>query len=363
MWPARERWGTRPASSAGRRTSRSPGDAQYLRGVVMHEPMEPKTSTRRGLLGALARAAARHTGERADVPEALGPGGLNRLLASDDSSAETAAGAALPRSHAITVRRPARSPEPEASLDELLILAHAEGLTQRDDELRGLAMRSLRLTIVEPAAADAWIVTSDEWITAVDAALVALINLEAATIHRCGLPTKGWLALFVDADDSAAGLDVRHAHGVVLDFPAAISDVATPVALGPELVLPRRWHEAVQALGLDDTEADAYDRLRTRAQLLQGVESEDNGGPDIAYHRLLGYPNETTGSMPADCIRALHNWSAADEPGTVEDPASTSHEWRLLAQVSVGERRRTYLWIRQADLDAGKFDKLGAFVR
>ena len=105
-----------------------------------------------------------------------------------------------------------------------------------------------------------------------------------------------------------------HAHGVVLDFPAAISDVATPVALGPELVLPRRWHEAVQALGLDDTEADAYDRLRTRAQLLQGVESEDNGGPDIAYHRLLGYPNETTGSMPADCIRALHNWSAADEP-------------------------------------------------
>ena len=80
----------------------------------------------------------------------------------------------------------------------------------------------------------------------------------------------------------------------------------------PELVLPRRWHEAVDALDLDDAESDAYVRLRTRLQNLQGVESDDDGGLGIAYHRLLGYPNETTGNMPGQCVRALEAWSAAD---------------------------------------------------
>jgi hypothetical protein len=326
----------------------------------MDDPTEFEISTRRGLLGALARTAARHRREAAGV---LGPGGLDGLLALDESSRDAAADAAVLGGTARPPRRPSRRPGYAASLDELLALAHAEGLTQRDDDLRGLAMFSLRMTAVEPVHADAWILTSDDWIGAGDAVLLALINLEATTIHPCGLPGTGWLALFVEARGSAIP-EVRHAHGVVLDLPAAIPDAAEPVALSPELVVPRRWHEAVQALEFDDTEAEAYDRLRTRAQLLQGIESDDDGGPYIAYHRLLGYPNETTGSMPLDCVRALRDRSAADGLGSdVVDPVLPSHEWRLLAQVSVGEGRRTYLWIRRTDLNAGEFRKLCAFVR
>lgn len=328
---------------------------------VIDEPIEPDMSTRRGLLGAVARAAARRTRERADL---LGPGGLQRLLVPDEPSGDVAAGAVLGGTTATPARRPAWTPEREASLDELLELAHEEGLVQRDDDLRGLARRSLRMTRVQPAEADAWIVTSEDWIAAGDEALLAVINLEATTIRDHGLPGAGWLALFVKADDGAAGLDPRRARGVVLDLPPAIPDAAEPVVLRPELVLPRRWHEVVQAIGFDDTEANAYDRVRTRAQLLQGVESDDDGGADIAYHRLLGYPNETTGSMPSDCVRALGDWLAPrGDALDAADPMLASHEWRLLMQISSGERVRTYLWIRFADLNAGRFDTLCAFVR
>jgi hypothetical protein len=225
-------------------------------------------------------------------------------------------------------------------------------------------MRSLRMTLVEPAHADAWILTSEDWKAVGDEVLLALINLAATASHDCGLPAEGWLALFVEAGDSAVGSDVRHAHGVVLDLPAAISAAAEPVGLSREVVLPRLWHEAVQALEFDETEAEAYYRLRKRAQLLQGVESDDDSGPGIAYHRLLGYPNETTGSMPSDCVRALRDWSPTDGSGSdLDDPLLPSWEWRLLAQISVGEQRRTYLWIRRCDLTACEFAKLCAFVR
>ena len=125
--------------------------------------------------------------------------------------------------------------------------------------------------------------------------------------------------------------------------------------------MPRRWHEAVEALDLDEEEGDAYERLRARLQDLQGVESDNDGGLAIAYHRLLGYPNETTGNMPAQCVTALQDRSGADD--LAADPALPSHDWRLLIQTSVGERQRAYMWIHRADLEARRFDRLCAFVR
>lgn len=324
----------------------------------MAEPIQPEMSTRRGLLRAFARTAARHTREGA---EALGPGGLDRLLDSGESSGDRAADAALVSATVGPAQRPARPPRHAASLDELLALAHAEGLTQHDDDLRLLAVRSLRMTPVQPADADAWILTRDAWIPADEWVHLALINLEATAVHDCGLPVKGWLALFVEMGDGTVGPEARHAHGVVLDLAAAIPDGAEPVAFSPELALPRRWHEMVEALGFDDIDAEAYERLRTRLQLVQGVESDDDGGPDIAYHRLLGYPDETTGTMPSDCVRALQDWSAAD--GAEPDPELASPEWRLFTQISAGDRRRIYVWIRRCDLDAAEFGSLCVFVR
>jgi hypothetical protein len=317
----------------------------------MDDLIEPEASTRRGLLHAFARAAARRARERND---------LMRLAGLEDASDSGLA----PTAPATPTRSPARVPARVASLDELLAVAHAEGLTQRDDELRTLARRSLRMTPIEVGEADAWIRTSDDRATAGDEVLQALINLAATSVQDCGLPGEGWLALFLEPGDGLPQSEARRAHGVVVDMPAAISDAAEPVVLHPELVLPRRWHEAVQALDLDDSEAEAYDRLRTRVQDLQGVERDADGGPLIAYHRLLGYPNETTGKMPGDCIDALRHWSVANgpEPASV-DWALPPREWQLLAQVSLHEGRRTYVWIRQSDLEAGEFETLCAFVR
>lgn len=327
----------------------------------MDELIEPDASTRRGLLRALARTAARHSREGA---ETLGPGGLQALLAGDQLSRAPSEGGVAPIASAMPARFPARAPARTASLDELLTLAHAEGLTQRDDALRALARRSLRMTPIEAGDADAWILTGDDWGAAGDEVLLAVIDLAAVTVHDYCLPGEGWLALFVEAGDGSIGSEARRARGVILDMPAAISNAAEPVALSPELTIPRRWHEAVQALECDDGEADAYDRLRTRLQVLQGIESDDDGGLRIAYHRLLGYPNETTGGMPLDCVRAQRYWSAADgldsDPG---DPALPSREWQLLAQISLGELRRAYVWTHQTDLEARKFGHLCAFVR
>jgi hypothetical protein len=265
---------------------------------------------------------------------------------------------AMPARHA--ARALARAP----SLDELLELAHEEGLTRRDDELRALARRSLRMTPAEQGHGDAWILTGDDWGAAGGEVLLGLINLAAASAHDYGLSGTGWLVLFVASGDGSADFEARRAHGVLVDMPPAVSDAAEPVVLSPELVIPRRWHEAVQALEFDDSEVEAYDRLRTRLQAFQGIESDDDGGAQIAYHRLLGYPNETTGNMPQDCVRALRDWSAAD--GLESDPVHPplpSHEWRLLAQISVGQWRRAYVWIHRTDLDAGEYGNLCAFVR
>jgi hypothetical protein len=322
----------------------------------MGDLIEPETSTRRGLLRAFARTAARSAREGADI---IGPGGLEGLMSGGESLSDEAASAVVASAPKTLMRYPARAPVRAASLDELVALAHEEGLTQRDDELRALARRSLRMMPIEGGRADAWILTSDEGVAVVDEVLLALISLAATRGHGCELPGEGWLALFMDSGDGFADSEARRAHGVVLDMPAAISDAAEPVALHPELVMPRRWHEAVQVLDLDETEAEAYDRLRTRVQDLQGVEIDADCAPLIAYHRLLGYPNETTGNMPSECVRALSRWRVADrlESNPIEPALAL-----LLAQVSVGDRRRAYVWIRQTDLEAGAFEKLCAFV-
>jgi hypothetical protein len=70
----------------------------------------------------------------------------------------------------------------------------------------------------------------------------------------------------------------------------------------------------------------------------QGVEDDGDGGLEIAYQRLLGYPNETTGSMPSECARALDEW------------AVRPNQWRLLAQLSGRTGGRLYIWIRDPDL-------------
>ena len=208
------------------------------------------------------------------------------------------------------------------------------------------------MTSTDPAASGAWILTGGGWAAPGGSeTLVAQIDLAVATAHQPVLPREGWLVLFVGPVGAGADSEPRPAHGVVLDFPTATGPALEPMALNAELVIPRLWHEAVQALGFDEVEAEAYARVRARLRELQGVEDDDNGGLAIAYHRLFGYPNETTGSMPSDCARAAG-----------EDSPHPEH-WRLLSQNSLDSQRRLYIWIRDSDLRLGRFERLCAFVR
>jgi hypothetical protein len=327
----------------------------------MEELVRSETSTRRGLLRALARTAAQRTRETANI---IGPGTLHELLTGGEPPMEGSTAAVAQISPSMPARSRARAPLRAVSLGELLSLAHEEGLTERDGALRALASHSLRMTATEAAHADAWIQTSDASTAEGDEVLQALIHLAVTSGHDCELPNEAWLAVFVARGDPSSGSAARRARGVVLDMPPAIPDAAEPVVLVPELVMPRRWHYGVQRLDLDETEREAYDRLRTRVQDIQGVENDMDGGPLIAYHRLLGYPNETTGTMPEDCMRAWQQWLAIEGlESSLIDAEAAWREWQLLAQVSVGERRRTYVWIRQTDLEAREFEKLCAFVR
>jgi hypothetical protein len=321
----------------------------------MDESSDPlETSTRRGWLTALARNARRRVQEGA---EAVGPQGLQGLLTQLDPFGDAVSpGSGVSGSDAAglsgtgwdSARRPARAPDRAVSLEELITLAHEEGLAGRDDALRMLARTSLRLTSVVPRCAEGWIRTTDEWVdVAGSEVLLAQIDLGAARGSESGLPAEGWLVLFAGADNEPSGGEGFHAHGVLLEHPAEVSGGSEPVALGTELALPRVWSDGVQVLDLDESESDAYERLRARVQELQGVEQDDHGDPLISYHRLLGYPDDTTGTMPFECA------------GEESDPAA----WRLLAQLSVGEYRRAYVWIRDADLTAGNFEDLRAFVR
>jgi hypothetical protein len=126
--------------------------------------------------------------------------------------------------------------------------------------------RSLRMTSTDPAGADAWILTSDEWVVPGDTdTLVAQIDLAAAAAHELGLPADGWLVLFVGPVGPSDTSMARRARGVVLDAPAEVRPDLQPAKLGAELVMPRLWHEAVQQLELEGGSRRVRSPVRARA--------------------------------------------------------------------------------------------------
>jgi hypothetical protein len=309
---------------------------------------ESDVSTRRDLLRVLARTARKRTQDAAPVLRETRLTLHPTDLGGTDHTRPQIPVEALAEERPTPARAPARS----LAVTHLIEIAHSETLTDHDAELRALAQPSLRMMATDPDRAHAWILTSDRWAAPGGVeTLVAQIDLAAAAQREPAVPSQGSLVLFVDPVAPGHNTALRTAHGIILDSPAMIEPSLAPMAFGAELVLPRLWHETVQRLEFDDTQAGAYLRVRARVRELQGVEDDDDGGLGIGYHRLLGYPNETTGTMPSECVR-----------GTSEG-SSESADWRLLLQISTTARRRLFVWIRDADWRLGRFEHLYAFVR
>jgi uncharacterized protein YwqG len=110
---------------------------------------------------------------------------------------------------------------------------------------------------------------------------------------------------------------------------------------------------------LDDDETDRY--LGLRDYLASG-----GGGP---CHKLLGHADPVQGPMELECQLVTHGIDCGS-PSGYQDPraaalASGQAEWRLLlqldsddaAEMTWGDAGRLYVWIREQDLRARRFEK------
>lgn len=298
-------------------------------------------SNRRDFLRALGLRAARDAKSAAEVAvplmSAASPTGIVRAAAATQQE----------RVAAVTVEvdeapRPAPLAEPAAptrcaTAAELDAIIATTGLAARRDEISALARRSVRL--VPGAATD----SADAWVDLVAArsladtdatVMLAQIAGNAPELAGTVLATSRWWAMFFEP--GTAGV-----QAIALDQPAALGAGIEPVALAAHLALPRVWTDAVRALDLTAAEHDAYVVVRDRLAEAQGLEAEPGAARGKAYHRLFGYPDETTGSMPDACVTG-----------------SGAGDWRLLLQVTVAPTKRLYVWCAGDDLQ-----RLATFVR
>jgi hypothetical protein len=289
-------------------------------------------------------------------------------------------------------RTSARATERCLSVDELLALASEAGLHGRDDALRRLAHPSVRLTppvdgaVGEPGPVGAWLGgepspepggESPGW-AAGRLSAVAQLDLAdpalGAWLGAWPFPRAGRLLFFFDTERAPSGLQAaqRGAARVLLEPQGAVgARGGQPLRLSTELTLPRVWAPAVQALELDGDAHDAYVRVRRELALRQGVESEDDGAPSVAYHRLLGHPDETSGTMERVCELTARDLDA-DPPSQLDRvTASEAARWRLLLQLTVEEPLawsgepgvRLFFWIAAEDLATGDLSRVWAIPR
>jgi hypothetical protein len=271
------------------------------------------------------------------------------------------------------------------TIDELRDMAAEHGLEDHLDEIAALARHSVRLTtptlqddpvgawLFEPTAGlmdeSVWPLWQGERLT-----LVAQLDLTDPALRDVDLPlpVAGRLLFLWAAVQAPSGqLSAHGGAGRVLHVPSPGG--ATPTTrLSVELTLPRVWAAPVQALGLDPIEHDGYLKLRRRIATIQDVELDDGFGRPIAYHRVLGYPNETGGLMPVTCELTASGRDATDLDAADDDVGVRARRWRMLAQITAGaegpwnlggEAGRLYLWITDEDLRAGDFSRVRAIAQ
>ena len=257
----------------------------------------------------------------------------------------------------------------------MLDLAAEEGLGHRADALRGLARAGTRLT---PAAGDdparSWIGRAAA--TAhTDGTVAAVADIDLADPALAGgpLPGSGRLIVHVIVPRRAPIGPCSRAQVRVEPDDASERLEARPVELSTEIMLPRVWAAPVTALMFVETEQTAYIRLRERVAELQGVPVEDGDAEGVARHHLLGYPTETSGSMPLECELASRGLDLDTPLHKVPQPVvAASERWRLLLQLTQDEdggvvlgagTERLFLWIAQDGLDRQDLSEVWALAR
>lgn len=166
------------------------------------------------------------------------------------------------------------------------------------------------------------------------------------------LPEAGQLLFFYDAEDQPwgsapgdrSGWAVVHVDGESLIPPAAPRPATTrrDVAFRRLESLPSSQRPQVEALDLDDAEAEFLDELR-----------HERAGASPC-HQLGGFPLPIQGDeMEAECERMFG-----------DRRAGAGGDWRLLLQMDSdgdlmwGDAGMLYFWVREQDARAGRFDNV-----
>ena len=333
-------------------------------------------SSRRGFLRSIMRESARSAQE------------AGKLLR---EAQETVRGAATPPAPPVPPARPAieidraQAATRAVTVEELLELAAEHGLEDHLEDVRALARHSVRITSPtrDDHPAGRWLFEPSDGLVPEEErpvwngerlTLVAQLDLGDPALRdvELPLPDDGRLLFLWAALQAPSGQLAEHAGSWrVLHVPAPFGPAPT-ARLSVELTIPRVWAAPVQALKLDPIEHDGYLQLRRRLATLQDVELDDGFGRAIAFHRALGYPNETGGLMPTTCEVTSDGRDAVDLDVTDEDVGVRARRWRLLLQLTVadgspwnlgGEPGRLYFWIPQEDLEAGDFSGVWAIAQ
>jgi hypothetical protein len=328
--------------------------------------MGPEPTNRRGLLRALVQSAGQVFGDFTDAVNA-GQDAAERAMPPPEPPAPPPE---------LTQMLPVRRTLTMAEFDDLVA---EEGLEDRRDALRGLVRPATRLTPTLGAGPNrSWIGPPADPPPAADpaaagATLAPVAEIDLADEALADGPLAGTGRLRVLTETAADGPlePCRRAQLSVLEEPGP--SPGRSVHLSTELTLPRVWAAPVQVLELDAREHAAYVRLRERLAEAQGVTGDDAEADTAAVHHVLGYPTETSGTMPLACELASRRLDPDMAPGDVpEDAAAAAERWRLLLQlthdaasgVSLGDGvARLFLWIDRDRLDRRDFSEVWAIAR
>jgi len=322
----------------------------------------PEPTNRRGFLRAFVRSAGEAIVEATEAVK----GELDEPAAAPPRS-EPKPEPAPPLTQASPVTR-------TLTVEEVLELAAEEGLGHRAEALRALARPGTRLIPAVGDRAERSRIGRPAATAQADGTVagVADIDLADPALAVGPLAGSGRLVVRVIVPRRAPIAPCsRAAVGVEPDDTARLAALA--VELSTEMMLPRVWAAPVAALMFTEPEQGAYIRLRERVAELQGVPVEDGDAEGEARHHLLGYPTETTGTMPLECELASRGFDRVTPQHLVPPEVVTaSGRWRLLLQLTQDEpggvvlsagTGRLYLWIAQERLEVRDFSEVWAIGR
>jgi hypothetical protein len=317
--------------------------------------------SRRGFLRALMRDTVKGATE---VTKVMGPPGLRPLLAAAlPSEAPPEIVEATPPAIGEGLEQ-ARAAIRGIGVEEMLLWAIELDLEPYIPALRRLAVPSVRLT---PGTFDegAWLGGEPELPDDIDwphwggglLDLIAQVDLAETPIGG-----HGHLLLFFDTLRAPSGLSpgAEEAARAIVVLAAAPTgpNGGEPMRITRALMLPRLWAASVQALGMNVEEGDRYRELRAKLAEEQGIELEDGPGREVAYHRILGLPNDVTGRMPLICELVSRDLEADDHDAVTPEIEAAATRWILLAQISGTAAGRLFFWIPREDLDKGDFSTI-----